>query len=98
MEDILSQVSLTEAQLHKAKLVEDESRFFHSEDKGCQLKETKMAVKSKGGLIRFIPVMSCLTHEIDVCRCGWEFGHHWNTHSKLLYNAKEEAKKKTIDK
>lgn len=41
-----------------------------------------------------INAMYCLDHEKIVCRCGWEFGHHYGTDSKNfpVINRKREFK------
>jgi len=76
-------VSVSEDVLLKAKAIEDKSNFFHSEDKGCTLKEE--AIYSKWAR-RYIKIMHCYTHHIDCCHCGWEWGEHYDTHSKSLSN------------
>ena len=76
-------VTVSEKQLLAAKIIEDESRFFHSEDKGCDIVEQK--IQSRTGSF-LVSILFCKTHEVDCCRCGWQIGYHFNTYSKGLSN------------
>lgn len=82
--------SVSEETLLKAKAIEDKSKFFHSEDKGCNLEEQLIFSKFAR---RYIKIQYCKTHQVDCCRCGWEYGHHYDTTSRMLsggYNSTAE--------
>ena len=62
--------------------------YFHNPKFGCKLinksLKNKASKYSKG-----IPAGYCQTHEVDICRCGWEWGHHpmYNS-SNIAYSDK----------
>lgn len=45
------------------------NEYFHHADKGCILINQNKY---------------CLTHKVDVCRCGWQVGYHFGTCSKKM--------------
>lgn len=51
---------------------EEQNQHFHSLTKKCEIIETDDSQ-------RF-----CKTHQVKVCRCGWEIGWHYGTESKKL--------------
>jgi len=54
---------------------------FHGKELGCELKDKRLrADKSR----HYIKGQFCLTHQVNVCHCGWEFGWHYETESKEL--------------
>jgi hypothetical protein len=58
----------------------ENSHYFHSEEKGCKIKNKKfneIHYESKS----IIKGAYCLTHKKDLCRCGWEWGWHGGTDS-----------------
>lgn len=65
-----------------------ENKYFHSKDKGCKLVFKKYFMrkeKDKAGNEHkyYLRAQFCQTHQKEmVCRCGWEFGHHYE-YSKL---------------
>ena len=69
---------ISEEELLNTKKIEDKSKYFHSFDKGCKLVDKELLIRSKNNLIRSIKAKHCKTHDVMVCRCGWEFGYHYN--------------------
>ncbi len=57
---------------------------FHSKDKGCELKEMARYKSHSKKVITRSHYFRCLTHKVDVCRCGWEFGWHYGTNSTAM--------------
>ena len=54
------------------------SEHFHSKDKGCELEEIEERSLKHKELTTITPRRYfCKTHNIKVCHCGWEFGHHY---------------------
>lgn len=61
------------------------SKFLHNPEKGCEMeldvnlyRHHKWGGKSKSRGSR------CLTHECEVCFCGWQYGWHEGTDSITL--------------
>ena len=48
------------------------SLYFHSRMKGCKVEEEPP--QSEWGRSRLI---YCETHRVELCRCGWEWRHHY---------------------
>ena len=81
--------SVSEEQLLKAKILEDGSEYFHSEDKGCEMEESTLKFESKSNWTQsFIKIKFCKTHNKKVCRCGWQIHHHYGTDSLKLAGAR----------
>lgn len=76
-------LNVSEKQLLASKIIEDKSRFYHSEDKGCELQDV-VILRKTGVDVYNAKCKFCKTHEVDVCRCGWEIGMHYGTHSRGL--------------
>jgi hypothetical protein len=77
-----SRLAISEEQLLKAKETEDESRHFHSFDKGCETEEQSRIDKKK----HIYKVLFCKTHECDCHLDGWMIGAYGGTISKKLSN------------
>jgi len=62
------------------------NNFYHHPLKQCDL------IKQYGEGKRFkrIIYQFCKTHNVKVCRCGWEFGYHYG---KQAFWKEEEVKK-----
>jgi len=54
---------------------------YHSQLKGCTL--IKFYVRFRNDKTRWIEARYCITHKTICCRCGYEFGHHYNSVDKL---------------
>ena len=81
-------IRVSEEQLLEAKRVEDASKFFHSEDKGCEIEEQNIRVE-KGWHDSSLKIKYCKTHDCDCCRCGWQKGFHYGNYSKKLMGVKD---------
>lgn len=57
-----------------------DSQHFHHPKKGCLLIKTY----GKGDLKHRVIYQTCKTHNVKVCRCGWEFGWHFGLESAKL--------------
>jgi len=71
-----------------------ENKHFHSSEKGCKILEEYKSKHTN------IPTrVFCETHQVEICRCGWEWGWHYGTYSKQEFPQKfvkpqtEEQKK-----
>ena len=60
-----------------------ESEHFHDKEKGCKLEDTQMPGRSGPGKAygSMIICSYCTTHNIVICRCGWEWHWHHGTYS-----------------
>ena len=58
---------------------------YHAKFKHCKIeaKRIKTGINKKGKEITEM-ITTCLTHNIKLCRCGWEFKWHYGTNSKLI--------------
>ena len=82
-----SKLLVSHEQLLKAKKVEDESKFFHSEDKGCVLERALIYSDSKKhGRRTSVRGQYCRTHQADCHSDGWQIGFTFGTPSKMLSN------------
>jgi len=50
----------------------------------CNLREIKIPKGKFKGNDFYFSCSWCEDHQVEVCRCGWEFGHHFNTNSRNL--------------
>lgn len=62
-----------------SKNIEENSSRFHDIVKGCRLAEHKRFLRKNKWGDECMIQQRCLTHEIIVCRCGWEIGFHLGT-------------------
>jgi hypothetical protein len=46
---------------------ESKNKYFHCQEKGCIIKP----LKNKERQVR------CETHNVLICKCGWQEGHHF---------------------
>jgi len=61
------------------------SKHFHSEEKGCELIPFKIHLNQYPGRDLFLSCQKCLTHKKEnICHCGWEFGWHCGDNSKKI--------------
>jgi hypothetical protein len=78
------------------------SQYYHSEAKGCKIINWKTQSKE---LIRLksnglMDCKYCLKHKKIICRCGWEFGHHYKLSkfniklNKPMFDTKKEVEEK----
>ncbi|MCR4284970.1 MAG: hypothetical protein NUV97_02900 [archaeon] len=52
-----------------------DSKYYHGkEKKGCL---NVVKEKQKMGAKHYLFVYTCLTHGVETCHCGWEFGKHY---------------------
>lgn len=51
------------------------SKHFHHKDNGCDIKYLRNRVNK-------ITEGYCKTHDIECCRCGWEWGWHGGTDNR----------------
>lgn len=68
---------------------------FHSIEKGCEIESRIKLTRLEKGKRKPFDTKYCKTHNVDICRCGFEWGYHFNTHieryttevygNKLLY-------------
>ena len=56
------------------------SSHLHKAEGGCEVEEIR---EFKNYKYRTIGAY-CKTHQIEVCRCGWEKGWHYGTYSAIL--------------
>lgn len=63
--------------------MEPNKKFYHHQKGGCQLvpaakqgSNPKTGDKRYKNKERFWYFQICITHGVDVCRCGWEFKKH----------------------
>jgi hypothetical protein len=75
------QVEVGIKQLIIAKRLEDNSTYFHCENKGCEIEEV-MEEFHKSRLVR----LHCKTHGVNCQRSGWQIGYSYGTSSKELSN------------
>jgi len=66
-------------------MCEEKSKFYHCESKKCKIEphETIHINKETGKKIQ-IKDNFCITHQVVICSCGWEWGFHNGENSKLL--------------
>lgn len=65
-----------------------ETPHYHHPIKGCLLIKTY----GKGDLKHRVIYQTCKTHNVKVCRCGWEFGWHFGTNTKSIIQQEKDAK------
>jgi hypothetical protein len=56
-----------------------QSTYYHAEYKGCET-ESKYFYNSQKNFNKKLHKINgryCKTHQRDTCRCGWEWGHHY---------------------
>ena len=53
---------------------------FHHRDKGCEIENAEIP----GERVYMFHCCKCKTHDVIICSCGWEFGWHYGTNSKVL--------------
>ena len=64
---------------------------YHCQEKGCKIEHIS-SIK-EGRKFETFDYAICNTHNIKICRCGFEFGFHYNSESKKL---KCFGKRKTV--
>ena len=52
-------------------------KHYHNTAKGCEIEPRKLRYK-RGTRIFSINGGFCKTHQKEICRCGWEFSHHFD--------------------
>jgi len=57
--------------------------FYHSKALGCKIRNKKFPAKGRYET-HFIKGLRCSTHKKDLCWCGYEWGHHYNTDSLAM--------------
>jgi hypothetical protein len=73
--------------------MEEESKHYHSEGNGCLIHLKDIEIQD--GKIKTMPGRYCETHKVNICRCGWEFGHHFDGKE---YNTNIDSAKRFIFK
>jgi len=67
---------------------------FHNIKKGCVFENKEKLIEYRldkhGKPVKSMFYKRCLTHNIDVCNCGWEFNWHYGTDSIKIYKKKEK--------
>jgi hypothetical protein len=54
------------------------SKYLHLENNGCELEAIENKFIKHKELTTTTPRRyKCKTHNVEVCHCGWEFGHHY---------------------
>ena len=54
---------------------------LHTKNRGCDIINRTIKSKNKGYSVKG---GYCKTHEVEICKCGWEFGWHFNTESAKM--------------
>ena len=81
-----------------------DSPYYHSENKGCVLVDHKKFVKrwkykatrkdcSKKEYTEYLLEKKCLTHNIVICRCGWQRKFHQAEDSAYISQQTEAWRK-----
>lgn len=68
-------ISVSEEQLIKSRQLEDDSIYYHSEDKGCQIIDQDD--EHGGNDYERRKNKFCLIHNVSICRCGWQIRKHY---------------------
>lgn len=68
--------------------LEDKNPHFHDDLKGCKIEPFIKYSNThfSRGFPETLSGNRCHTHNIDTCRCGWEFGHHYGLVTKRGYS------------
>lgn len=56
--------------------------YWHSKQDGCTLSKPYGKFNSQ----------NCYTHNVEVCRCGWQVGFHFGAYNKNLENTPQNPK------
>jgi hypothetical protein len=67
-----------------------DNQYFHHKDKGCKLENREGESCQRGN--RIYKYQYCLTHNVDVCLCGWQKGFHYGTNSRKLPRPQRQIK------
>lgn len=67
-------LKISEQTLIEAVKVQKKSKYFHNEKKGCKIEEKLIPT---GRHSDYLKGAYCKTHQKDLCRCGWEWSHHY---------------------
>jgi len=62
-------------------LIDSPERYHGEERIGCLLVKSRKEEVYKE---HYLDIYVCLTHMKEACRCGWEYGFHYNEVSKEL--------------
>jgi len=57
---------------------------FHHKKFGCKIISKQFRTDNYHHATHCIVGGYCETHQVGVCRCGWQFGYHYGTNSKKL--------------
>ena len=61
-----------------------DNQYFHSTEKGCKIVSMTISANNENKRINYIQGGYCKKHKVKICRCGWEWGHHYGTDSKKI--------------
>lgn len=78
---------LTAVRVCDGNTMSEQSRL-HSELIGCQLIDQEESWKQA---YQRYERKICLTHNLVVCRCGWERGWHFDTDSRAIFRSVAQA-------
>jgi hypothetical protein len=68
-------------------------KYFHSEAKGCKIKDKVFERRGVDGLlVGTIQGSFCKTHQANLCHCGWQWYWHYGTYSYPRKQTKVEQK------
>ena len=62
-------------------ITETHPKYHGDKRNGCILVKARREEVYRG---HYIDIYMCLTHNVECCRCGWEWGFHWGEESRLL--------------
>ncbi len=60
------------------------NKFLHNKERGCEVEHRKVYVRIDRGLPVYVDGAYCVTHDENLCRCGWQKGFHYGTNSLLI--------------
>lgn len=65
-----------------------QNKFFHTDVKGCEM--TTVLYKRRGYTTdTYGETAFCVTHDCEVCRCGYEVGFHYSENSNKVWGLKQ---------
>ena len=59
-----------------------DNQYYHCGEKECNTEIFK--TNKEGKISQTFDYATCHTHNVKICRCGWQMGMHFGTKSKDL--------------
>ena len=74
----INEILMNEGRIKIINKIRQDSVYYHEEDKGCVIKKKYHEAKDLKYYNESLHYYWCNTHDIEICRCGWAVGWHYN--------------------